>query len=103
MFAWLMNPWMLGLGGLAVLSPIVIHLLNKRRFKIVNWAAMDFLFEAEKKNRRRVQIENLLLLILRSHGGFVFFKYQSLCNQGCHLNIIFSMLLMMFPTLLRYS
>ncbi len=65
MFAWLMNPWMLGLGGLAVLSPIVIHLLNKRRFKIVNWAAMDFLFEAEKKNRRRVQIENLLLLILR--------------------------------------
>ena len=65
MFAWLMNPWMLGLGGLAVLSPILIHLLNKRRFKIVNWAAMDFLFEAEKKNRRRVQIENLLLLLLR--------------------------------------
>ena len=65
MFAWLMNPWMLGLGGLAVLSPILIHLLNKRRFKIVNWAAMDFLFEAEKKNRRRVQIENLLLLSLR--------------------------------------
>ena len=56
---------MLGLGGLAVLSPILIHLLNKRRFKIVNWAAMDFLFEAEKKNRRRVQIENLLLLLLR--------------------------------------
>ncbi|MCH2183614.1 MAG: BatA domain-containing protein [Mariniblastus sp.] len=65
MFSWLMNPWMLGLGGLAVLSPIVIHLLNKRRFKIVNWAAMDFLFEAEKKNRRRVQVENLLLLLLR--------------------------------------
>ena len=65
MFSLLMNPWMLGLGGLAVLSPIVIHLLNKRRFKIVNWAAMDFLFEAEKKNRRRVQIENLLLLLLR--------------------------------------
>ena len=65
MFSLLMNPLMLGLGGLAVLSPIVIHLLNKRRFKIVNWAAMDFLFEAEKKNRRRVQIENLLLLLLR--------------------------------------
>ena len=65
MLTWLMNPLMLGLGGLAVLSPIVIHLLNKRRFKIVHWAAMDFLFEAEKKNRRRVQIENFLLLMLR--------------------------------------
>ena len=65
MLTWLMNPLMLGLGGLAVLSPIIIHLLNKRRFKIVNWAAMDFLFEAEKKNRRRVQVENFLLLMLR--------------------------------------
>ena len=59
-----MNPWML-LGGLAVASPILIHLLNKRRFKIVEWAAMDFLFEADKKNRRRVQLENIILLMLR--------------------------------------
>ena len=65
MFSWLMNPLMLGLGALAVASPIIIHLLNKRRFKIVEWAAMDFLFEAEKKNRRRVQIENFILLFLR--------------------------------------
>ncbi len=65
MFGWLMNPWMLGLGALAVASPIIIHLLNKRRFKIVDWAAMDFLFEAEKKNRRRVQVENFILLFLR--------------------------------------
>jgi hypothetical protein len=56
---------MLGLGALAVASPIVIHLLNKRRFKIVDWAAMDFLFEADKKNRRRVQLENFILLMLR--------------------------------------
>ncbi len=60
-----MNPWMLGLGGLAVASPIIIHLLNKRRFKIVDWAAMDFLFDADKKNRRRVRLENLILLLLR--------------------------------------
>ncbi len=64
MLTWFLNPWML-LGGLAVLSPILIHLLNKRRFKIVQWAAMDFLFEADKQNRRRVQIENFLLLLLR--------------------------------------
>ncbi|MFT5301583.1 MAG: hypothetical protein ACI87E_001461 [Mariniblastus sp.] len=64
MLSWFMNPWML-LGGLAVASPILIHLLNKRRFKIVEWAAMDFLFEADKKNRRRVELENFLLLLLR--------------------------------------
>ena len=64
MLSWFLNPWML-LGGLAIASPILIHLLNKRRFKIVDWAAMDFLFEAEKKNKRRVQLENLILLLLR--------------------------------------
>jgi hypothetical protein len=64
MFSWFLNPWML-LGGLAIASPILIHLLNKRRFKIVEWAAMDFLFQADKKNRRRVELENFILLLLR--------------------------------------
>lgn len=64
MLSWFLNPWML-LGTLAIASPILIHLLNKRRFKIVQWAAMDFLFEADKKNRRRVQLENFILLLLR--------------------------------------
>lgn len=71
MFGWLMNPFMLGLGALAVASPIIIHLLNRRRFKIIDWAAMDFLFEADKKNRRRVQIENFLLLFLRCLAMFL--------------------------------
>lgn len=56
---------MLGAGALAVASPVIIHLLNKRQFKIVNWAAMDFLLDANKKNRRRVQLENLIVLLLR--------------------------------------
>lgn len=63
--SWLTSPWMLGAGALAVASPIIIHLLNKRRFKIVQWAAMDFLLEANKKNKRRVQLENLIVLLLR--------------------------------------
>ena len=50
---------------MAVASPIIIHLLSKRKFKILNWAAMDFLLEAEKRNRKRVKMENLLLLLLR--------------------------------------
>ena len=51
--------------SLLVAAPILIHLLNKRRFRIMEWAAMEFLLEANLKNRRRVRIENLILLALR--------------------------------------
>jgi hypothetical protein len=52
-------------GSLLVASPIIIHLLSKRKFRVVDWAAMDFLLEANRRNRRRIQLENLILLILR--------------------------------------
>jgi len=68
MFDWLglgaVNGWLLW-GSLAVASPIIIHLLSKRRFRTVDWAAMEFLLEAERRNRRRIRLENLLLLLLR--------------------------------------
>ena len=55
------------LGGLALASlPIIIHLLNRRRFKMLEWAAMDFLLKAAVRNRKRVRLENLLLLLLRT-------------------------------------
>src|SRR3954469_7405919 len=51
------------LAGLALASiPIIIHILNRRRYRIVNWAAMDFLLRAMKKNRRRLRFEQWLLL-----------------------------------------
>ena len=37
-----LNVLLAGFVGLAAI-PIIIHLLNQRRFKIVVWAAMDFL------------------------------------------------------------
>jgi len=45
--------------------PVIIHLLNRRRFRTVKWAAMDFLLSALKKNRRRVKFEQWLLLATR--------------------------------------
>ena len=45
--------------------PIAIHLLNRRRYKVVDWAAMDFLLRAMRKNRRRVRFEQWLLLACR--------------------------------------
>src|SRR5215210_1667614 len=49
----------------AVSIPIVIHLLNRRKFERVPWAAMRFLRVSVEQNQRRIQIEDLLLLILR--------------------------------------
>lgn len=59
-----LNPLLLaGLAAIAV--PVVIHLLNRRRFRRVDWAAMRFLKAALEKNRRRLQLEDVLLLTLR--------------------------------------
>jgi hypothetical protein len=54
------------LAGLALASvPLIIHLLNRQRHRPIPWAAMRFVLAAYKKTRRRVQLENLLLLLLR--------------------------------------
>jgi Aerotolerance regulator N-terminal/von Willebrand factor type A domain len=56
-------PWMLlGLATLAI--PIIIHLLNRRRFEIIDWGAMRFL-QISKVTRRRLFLEELLLMFLR--------------------------------------
>src|SRR6202012_2639266 len=52
--------------GLAAIGiPIAIHLLNQFQVKEVTWAAMRFLQESIEKNTRRLQLEDILLLILR--------------------------------------
>ncbi|MHC5212045.1 MAG: BatA domain-containing protein [Planctomycetota bacterium] len=54
------------LGGAALVSvPILIHLLNRRRFVIQPFAAMRFLTEAFAERRKRLRMESLLLLLLR--------------------------------------
>lgn len=59
------NPLLLwGLAAAGV--PILLHLLNRRRFKEVKWAAMRFLTSAIQKNRRRIRIEQWLLLAVRT-------------------------------------
>src|ERR1035441_7625644 len=46
--------------------PILIHLLNRRRFQLVEWAPMKYLKLTIRSNRRRMRIEQLLLLALRT-------------------------------------
>jgi hypothetical protein len=52
--------------GLALLAaPIIIHLINRLRYRRVRFAAMEFLLASQKRNRRRVLFEQFLLLLLR--------------------------------------
>src|SRR5205085_5391411 len=44
---------------------IVIHLLNKRKFRIVVWAAMEWLLAAQRRNARRLKFQRWLLLLVR--------------------------------------
>jgi len=58
------NPLFLFATG-AIAAPIIIHLLNRQRYKKVEWAAMRFVLEAIKRTHRRLRLEEILLLILR--------------------------------------
>src|SRR5271166_4756566 len=73
------NPGYLAAGGALVSSPIIIHLINRMRFKRLRWAAMEFLLKSQKRNRRRLIIEQLLLLLLRctlvALAGFLVLRF----------------------------
>ena len=65
MFELFLNPWAMAAGTALISSPIIIHLINRMRFRRVRWAAMEFLLKSQKRNRRRVIIEQIILLLLR--------------------------------------
>ncbi|QDU60109.1 hypothetical protein Pan216_09460 [Planctomycetes bacterium Pan216] len=55
------------LGGLAAISaPVIIHFMHRRRIKPVTWAAMQFLRAMPAKSRRRLFLDEWLLLLIRS-------------------------------------
>jgi len=61
-FAFL-NPWMLaGLAGIGL--PLLVHLLSRKKYDVISWGAMQFL-ELGRSAKRRVQLEELLLMLLR--------------------------------------
>ncbi len=52
-----------GLLGISV--PILIHLWNGKKGKLVSWAAMHWLQEVENQSSKSIRIDQLLLLFLR--------------------------------------
>lgn len=63
--AFFVNPWFAFWGGILASIPIIIHILNRRRFKTVRWAAMEYLLQAMRKNRRKLKFEHWLLMAMR--------------------------------------
>jgi hypothetical protein len=59
-----LQPYLLWLLPLAAL-PVIIHLLNRMRFKTVHWAATKFLFSASRASTRYAKVRQILLLACR--------------------------------------
>lgn len=60
-----LNPLFL-FGLLAASIPIIIHLLNLRKLKVIEFSSLQFLKELQKTKMRRVKIRQWLLLALRT-------------------------------------
>jgi hypothetical protein len=46
--------------------PLLIHLINLRRHRRVDWAAMEFLLESQKRNKKWIVLKQFLLLLMRT-------------------------------------
>jgi hypothetical protein len=60
----MIHAYLLFLSGLAAV-PIVLHMLKRGKPKPVTFPAMRFLLEKQTISRRRMQLQNILLLLLR--------------------------------------
>ncbi|MCX7935505.1 MAG: BatA domain-containing protein, partial [Planctomycetota bacterium] len=54
------------LGGIgAAVVPLIIHLLHRSRYQVVKWGAMHLLADVIRVQRRRLRLEQILLLLVR--------------------------------------
>ncbi|HVT81150.1 MAG TPA: BatA domain-containing protein, partial [Phycisphaerae bacterium] len=60
-----MMPWLAAFGGIALIIPVLVHLLHRQRVTPIQWGAMQFLLETPLKVRRRRKIDNWLLMLVR--------------------------------------
>jgi hypothetical protein len=58
-------PALLTIGVPLVAVPVLIHLINLRRQRKIRWAAMQFLLESERQNKRWILFKQWLLLATR--------------------------------------
>lgn len=60
-----LSPWFLPALA-AVAAPLVLHLLNRRKRRVVRWAAMRFLMSTEAQRKKSsLRLKDVILLLLR--------------------------------------
>lgn len=60
-----LNPILVSTGLACIAIPILIHILMRRRRRPIQWGAMKFLLEAYRRQRRRMNFEQFVLLASR--------------------------------------
>jgi hypothetical protein len=58
------SPWLL-LGAAAGLIPVVIHLINRQRARVLPFAALEFLVLSDRRLAERLKLKQILVLLLR--------------------------------------
>ena len=61
-----LNPTLAFAALACIAAPIIIHLLFRRKRKPMEWGAMKFVLEAFKRHRKRLRLEQILLLAART-------------------------------------
>ncbi|MFC4993783.1 BatA domain-containing protein [Rubritalea tangerina] len=69
---------------LALSIPVLIHLLNRRRHRVVKWAAMEFLLRATRESRGRKKLKHIIILTCRALAvaALVFAVARPLSSSG---------------------
>lgn len=61
-----LNPTLAFAALACIAAPIIIHLLFRRKRTPMEWGAMKFVLEAFKRHRKRLRLEQILLLLART-------------------------------------
>ncbi len=67
----LVNFTLFATGAALIAVPVIIHLINLMRHRRIEWAAMEFLLDSQKKNSTYVWLKQLLLLLCRMAAVFL--------------------------------
>src|SRR5438309_8104462 len=59
-----LNPILL-VGLPLIALPVIIHLINQRRYQTIHWAAMMFLLAANRMSRGYAKLRQILILAFR--------------------------------------
>ncbi len=89
LFSTSFTTWSAVAAGLLLLPPL-IHLINMMRYRRVKWAAMEFLLQSQRRNKNRIWLKQLLLLLSRM--AILLLLLFMLSHLGCQNSRLAAML-----------